>query len=50
MTVEAVENKIRGKYGLQFGGLELDSLVLVEGDVFVPGTTYSFVGGIPQGK
>jgi hypothetical protein len=29
MTVEAVENKIRGKFGLQFGGLELDGLVLL---------------------
>ena len=50
MTVEAVEKTIRGKYGLQFGGLELDNLDLVEGDAFVPGTTYSFVGGIPLGK
>ena len=50
MTVEAVKNEIRSRCGLQFGGLELDSLVLVEGDSFVAGTTYSFVGGIPQGK
>ena len=50
MTVEAVKNEIRSRSGLQFGGLELDSLALVEGDAFVPGTTYSFVGGIPQGK
>jgi hypothetical protein len=47
MTVEAVEKKIRAGHGLQFGWLELDGLVLIEGDAFVPGTTYSFVGGIP---
>jgi hypothetical protein len=50
MTVEAVENKIRSRCGLQFGGLELDGLVLIEGDAFVPKTTYSFVGVIPPGK
>jgi hypothetical protein len=50
MTVEAVKNEIRSSCGLQFGRLELDGLVLIEGDAFVPGTTYSFVGGIPQGK
>jgi hypothetical protein len=50
MTVEAVENKIRSRCVFQGGGLELDGLVLIEGDAFVPGTTYSFVGGIPQGK
>ena len=50
MTVEAVENKIRSRCVLQGGGLELDGLVLIEGDAFVPGTTYSFVGGIPLGK
>ena len=50
LTVEAVKNEIRSRCGLQFGGLELDGLSLVEGDVFVAGTTYSFVGGIPLGK
>jgi hypothetical protein len=50
MTVEAVKNEIRSRCGLQFGGLELDGLNLVEEDAFVLGTTYSFVGGIPQGK
>jgi hypothetical protein len=50
MTVEAVENKIRSRCVLQGGGLEVDGLVLIEGDAFVPGTTYSFVGGIPLGK
>jgi hypothetical protein len=50
MTVEAVEKKIRSSCVLQGGRLELDGLVLIEGDAFVPGTTYSFVGGIPQGK
>ena len=50
MTVEAVKNEIRSRCGLQFGGLELDDLNLVEEDAFVLGTTYSFVGGIPQGK
>jgi hypothetical protein len=50
MTVEAVGNEIRSRCGLQFGGLELDGLVLIEGDAFVPETTYSFVGGIPLGK
>jgi hypothetical protein len=50
MTVEDVGNEIRSRCGLQFGGLELDGLVLIEGDAFVPETTYSFVGGIPLGK
>ena len=50
MTVEAVKNEIRSRCGLQFGGLEFDGLVLIEGDAFVPETTYSFVGGIPLGK
>jgi hypothetical protein len=50
MTVEAVKNEIRAGRGLQFGWLELDGLVLIEGDAFVPETTYNFVGGIPLGK
>jgi hypothetical protein len=50
MTVEAVKNEIRNRCVLQGGGLELDGLVLIEGDAFVPDTTYSFVGGIPLGK
>ena len=50
LTVEAVKNEIRSSCVLQGGRLELDGLVLIEGDAFVPGTTYSFVGGIPQGK
>ena len=50
MTVEAVQNEIRSRYGLQFGGLELDGLAIVDGDALVAGTTYSFVGGIPLGK
>jgi hypothetical protein len=50
MTVDAVKNEIRGSCGLQGGRLELDGLVLIEGDAFVPETTYSFVGGIPLGK
>jgi hypothetical protein len=50
MTVEAVENEIRGSCVLQGGRLELDGLVLIEGDAFVPETTYNFVGGIPLGK
>jgi hypothetical protein len=49
-TVEAVENKIRNSCVLQGGRLELDGLVLIEGDAFVPETTYNFVGGIPLGK
>ena len=49
-TVEAVENRIRSRCVLQGGGLELDGLALVEGDVLVAVTTYSFVGGIPLGK
>ena len=50
LTVGAVENKIRERCVLQGGGLEFDHLALVEGDVLVAGTTYSFVGGIPLGK
>ena len=49
-SVEAVKKSIRERYVLQGGGLELDGLVVVEGDDFVAGKTYSFVGGIPQGK
>ena len=50
MKVEAVKNDIHSSCVLQGGRLELDSLVLVEGDAFVPQTTYSFVGGISIGK
>ena len=50
LTVGAVENKIRAGCVLQGGWLELDGLALVDGDVFVAGTTYSFVRGIPLGK
>jgi hypothetical protein len=50
MTVEAVKNEIRSRCVLQGGGLELDGLVVIEGDAFVPETTYNFVGGIPLGK
>jgi hypothetical protein len=50
MTVEAVKNEIRSRCVLQGGGLELDGLVLIEGDDFVPEKTYNFVGGIPLGK
>ena len=44
MTVEAVENRIRAGCVLQGGWLELDGLALVEGDVFVAGTTYILWG------
>lgn len=50
MTVEVVENRIREGCVLQGGWLELDGLALVDGDDFVAGQTYNFVGGIPQGK
>jgi hypothetical protein len=50
LTVGAVQNNIRERYVLQSGGFEFDHLALVEGDAFVAGTTYSFVGGIPLGK
>ena len=36
MTVEAVKNEIRSRCVFQGGGLELDGLVLIEGELLFP--------------